>query len=428
MRGVVKIGGAAGNCAVSLMEEVAERVSLGEEWVVVHGASARMNQLCENAGITPRHVMSPGGYRSRFVGVAEQALFEAAASRNSVELLELLNEQGGRGCPVFPSSQRSVQACRKDSLRILEEGRLRVLRGNYSGRISRVYTEPMEEVLGCGGIPLLPPLGYDQESGLSLNVDGDRLAAAVAEALGASVLVIASNVPGLLEDPSREESLICRGSLENWEAPGGLCPGEHEAQDPGLSRGSGRGSSPDYSLRQPEGTFFGIRFAGRRDPSMEPAFYGTRGIEAVRGEGEYLWDGEGRRYLDFLAGHGAALFGHAHPRLIQALEGASRNFWTIGGSLQAPSRRIFMEKLEEHFPGYTSFLCNSGAEAMEGALKLLLALRPERPRILALRRSFHGRTLGATFPYLQSPVPPPLAEGSSSGGASGAPGASGGPG
>lgn len=217
MRGVVKIGGAAGNCAVSLMEEVAERVSLGEEWVVVHGASARMNHLCENAGVTPRHVMSPGGYRSRFVGVAEQALFEAAASRNSVELLEILNEQGGRGCPVFPSSRRSVQACRKDSLRILEEGRLRVLRGNYSGRISRVYTEAVEEVLGCGGIPLLPPLGYDQESGLSLNVDGDRLAAAVAEALGASVLVIASNVPGLLKDPSREESLICRGSLENWE-------------------------------------------------------------------------------------------------------------------------------------------------------------------------------------------------------------------
>jgi acetylornithine/LysW-gamma-L-lysine aminotransferase len=128
---------------------------------------------------------------------------------------------------------------------------------------------------------------------------------------------------------------------------------------------------------------------------MEPAFYGTRGIEAVRGEGEYLWDGEGRRYLDFLAGHGAALFGHAHPRLIRAIEGASRNFWTIGGSLQAPSRRIFMEKLEERFPGYTSFLCNSGAEAIEGALKLLLVLRPERPRILALRRSFHGRTLGA---------------------------------
>ena len=54
-----------------------------------------------------------------------------------------------------------------------------------------------------------------------------------------------------------------------------------------------------------------------------------------------------------------------------------------------------MEKLEERFPGYTSFLCNSGAEAIEGALKLLLFLRPERPRMLALRRSFHGRTLGA---------------------------------
>lgn len=218
MRGIVKIGGASGNCTAPLMEEIVERVSRGEEWVVVHGASARMNQLCEGAGIAPRHVTSPGGYRSRFVGIREQALFEAAAARNSVELLELLGKRGGRGCPVFPSVNRSVQASRKDSLRILEEGRLRVLRGNYSGRISRVYTEEMEEILGGGGIPLLPPLGYDEESSLNLNVDGDRLAAATAGALGASVMIIASNVPGLLEDPSREESLISRGNLEDWES------------------------------------------------------------------------------------------------------------------------------------------------------------------------------------------------------------------
>ncbi len=128
---------------------------------------------------------------------------------------------------------------------------------------------------------------------------------------------------------------------------------------------------------------------------MESALYGTRGIEAVRGEGEFLWDNRGRRYLDFLGGHGAALFGHAHPRLLRALQGASENFWTIGGSLQAPSRRIFLKALEERFSGYTPFLCNSGAEAMEGALKLVLALNSERPRLLALRRSFHGRTLGA---------------------------------
>ncbi|HPJ25558.1 MAG TPA: uridylate kinase [Synergistaceae bacterium] len=217
MRGVVKIGGSPGNRIAPLMEEIAERVSLGEEWVVVHGASGRMNLLCEEAGISPRHVTSPGGYRSRFVGLRERALFEAASARNSVEVLQLLAEQGGRGCPVFPSANRSAQAARKDSLRVLEEGRLRVLRGNYSGRISRVHTDEMEDILGCGGIPLLPPLGYDEESRLCLNVDGDRLAAAAAGALGASVLIIASNVPGLLEDPSREESLLSRGSLEDWE-------------------------------------------------------------------------------------------------------------------------------------------------------------------------------------------------------------------
>ena len=67
MIGVVKIGGASGNALEPLMDEVAKRVAAGERWIVVHGASGVMNDLCAERGVAIRMVTSPSGYRSRFV-------------------------------------------------------------------------------------------------------------------------------------------------------------------------------------------------------------------------------------------------------------------------------------------------------------------------------------------------------------------------
>ena len=128
---------------------------------------------------------------------------------------------------------------------------------------------------------------------------------------------------------------------------------------------------------------------------MPSACYGTRGLTVARGAGDRLWDTEGREYVDFLAGHGAALFGHAHPELVAVLRDAAASPWTLGAGLSHPTRSRFLALLDGLLPEGCSFLSNSGAEAVEAALKLVLALRPGRKRLLALRRSFHGRTLGA---------------------------------
>ncbi|MBN1332232.1 MAG: aspartate aminotransferase family protein [Synergistales bacterium] len=123
--------------------------------------------------------------------------------------------------------------------------------------------------------------------------------------------------------------------------------------------------------------------------------YGNRGIEIAGGAGAVAWDSTGKRYIDFMCGHGAALFGHAHPALVTALNEASGRPWTVGAGMRSPQREKFIEQLRDLVPDARVYLSNSGAESIEAALKLAVALRPGRKRILALRRAFHGRTLGA---------------------------------
>ncbi len=217
MIGVVKIGGAPGNDTRPLLEDVASRVARGERWVLVHGASGVMDALCRDCGFEPRYVTSPTGYRSRFVGEGERALFEAASLSFSSRLASDLAGFGLNAVPLRPDVVDTARAERKDVLRSVENGRRRILRGNYSGTVREVHTGALGRVWQAGGIPLLPPLGFDSGTGLNLNIDGDRLAAATGAAIGASAVVILSNVPGLLRDPEDEASLVREGFLQAWE-------------------------------------------------------------------------------------------------------------------------------------------------------------------------------------------------------------------
>ena len=125
------------------------------------------------------------------------------------------------------------------------------------------------------------------------------------------------------------------------------------------------------------------------------ALYGGRGIALTHGRGSRVFDTAGREYLDFFNGHGASLFGHSHQLLIEALENASKGIWTSGAGFESPVREKLADKLGLMLGEGRVFLCNSGTEAIEAALKLVLTLRKGRGRILACRRGFHGRTCGA---------------------------------
>jgi acetylornithine/LysW-gamma-L-lysine aminotransferase len=123
--------------------------------------------------------------------------------------------------------------------------------------------------------------------------------------------------------------------------------------------------------------------------------YGGRGLEIAWGRGASVTDAQGRRYVDFLCGNGAALFGHCHPALVEAAQKALLSPWVASPGLVNSARDNLRKIIASLLPEGKVFLCNSGTEAMEAALKLAISLRPGRKKILALRRGFHGRTLGS---------------------------------
>ncbi len=125
------------------------------------------------------------------------------------------------------------------------------------------------------------------------------------------------------------------------------------------------------------------------------SLYGGRGLSLTHGRGSRVFDSAGREYIDFFNGHGASLFGHSHPLLLEALNKGARGIWTSGAGFESPVRQKLAEQLGSLLGDGRVFLCNSGAEAVEAALKFSILLRKGRNRILACRRGFHGRTCGA---------------------------------
>ena len=117
-------------------------------------------------------------------------------------------------------------------------------------------------------------------------------------------------------------------------------------------------------------------------------------VEFVRGSGCSLWDSEGNEYLDFLAGISVLNIGHCHPRLVEAVR---RQVGTLTHATNLyytePAIRL-SARLAESSLGGKVFLCNSGAEANEAAIKLVRRARP-RGNVVVLRDAFHGRTYGA---------------------------------
>jgi acetylornithine/N-succinyldiaminopimelate aminotransferase len=117
-------------------------------------------------------------------------------------------------------------------------------------------------------------------------------------------------------------------------------------------------------------------------------------VEFVRGEGARLWDAEGNEYLDFLCGISVTNLGHCHPRVVEAVREQAARLMHVGNLYYtAPGMRL-AERLASSSLGGRVFLCNSGAEANEAALKLVRKARPEGD-IVVLHGAFHGRTYGA---------------------------------
>jgi predicted acetylornithine/succinylornithine family transaminase len=131
-------------------------------------------------------------------------------------------------------------------------------------------------------------------------------------------------------------------------------------------------------------------------------------VEFVRGEGTRLWDDEGNEYLDFLAGISVTSLGHCHPRVVEAVsEQAGRLMLVSNFFYTEPGMRL-CERLSDSSLGGRVFLCNSGAEAIECAIKLARR-RKQGGDFVVLEGAFHGRTMGALSATMQEEKQAPFA-------------------
>ncbi len=114
----------------------------------------------------------------------------------------------------------------------------------------------------------------------------------------------------------------------------------------------------------------------------------------VRGEGSYVWDAEGRQYLDFFPGWGCNLLGHCPPRVVAAVQEQIARLIHVPNTWYIEAQGIWAQLLSERSFGGKAFFCNSGAEANEAAIKLArLHTPPQRYKIITFEGGFHGRTM-----------------------------------
>ncbi len=205
---IVKMGGSEGVDAQSICVGLAEWVREGKEVVLVHGGSHETTLISEKLGHAPRFVTSTSGHSSRYTDrETMEILSMVMGGRINTLLVEHLQKLGVNAIGLSGVDGRLLEAKRKPTLRVVEDGKTLVLRGEYSGRIEQVNAPLLTTLLEAGYTPVIAPFAVSLENEL-VNVDGDRAAAAIGAALHAETVVILSNVPGLLEDVDDPRSLI----------------------------------------------------------------------------------------------------------------------------------------------------------------------------------------------------------------------------
>jgi len=259
---VIKVGGGSGIDYGAFCRDVARQ----KDFVLVHGGSTLLNEVSERLGHPPRFVTSVSGHESRFTDRRTLEMFNMVyAGRMNKSIVEILQRLGVNALGLTGLDGRLLEGEQKGSLKIVEDGKKKVLRGDHSGIIRKVNTRLLNLLLDNGYVPVLTPPAISTE-GVAINVDGDRLAGRVAVALQADVLLLLSNVPGLLRDVDDEDSLIERVSRDriveytDSVAKGRMKKkllGAQEALDGGVRRviiGDARGSAPVTEALAGKGT------------------------------------------------------------------------------------------------------------------------------------------------------------------------------
>lgn len=205
---VIKVGGSEGIEYEAVCADIAQLVTEGQQVVLVHGGSHLTNQVATALGHPPQFVTSPSGYTSRLTDRATLEIFEMVyCGQVNKNIVERLQRHHVNAIGLSGLDGRLWQGARKQAIKVVENGRTRIIRDNLTGKVEQVNTALLWGLLHSGFVPVLTPPALSYE-GEAMNVDGDRAAAATAVALGAAELLILSNVPGVLRHFPDASSLI----------------------------------------------------------------------------------------------------------------------------------------------------------------------------------------------------------------------------
>jgi acetylglutamate/LysW-gamma-L-alpha-aminoadipate kinase len=204
---VLKIGGAAEIGIAPACADIAAQVKAGQRLLIVHGGSDIANTLGTQLGHPPVFVTTTSGHTSRYTDPRTLEIFLMATALLNRRIVAELQRLGVNAVGLSGLDGRLLVAQRKDALRVVENGKRKVLRDDFTGTIQSVNATLLLNLMQDGYTPVIAPLAISGESD-PLNVDGDRAAAMIAAATQAHKLVLLTNVAGLYRNYPDPSSLI----------------------------------------------------------------------------------------------------------------------------------------------------------------------------------------------------------------------------
>lgn len=264
---VIKVGGSI----FEHPEEIAKDIAMLQSQysvIVVHGGSAPTNKLCERLGIEPKFITSPTGYKSRYTNAEVIDVYVmAVGGQMSAAVVLALQKAGVNAIGLSGFDGKVVQARQKTVTSVGEDGKQRLVRDDYTGKIEKINGSLLRTLLSTGYVPVVAAIAIG-ESFQPLNLDGDRLAAMVGAELKAKAVISLTDVEGyyrnfpndFVASLSREELKQAIENAGGGKQSGGMKKkllGCSEALDGGVEEviiGNGKVPSPISRLLAGAGT------------------------------------------------------------------------------------------------------------------------------------------------------------------------------
>ena len=222
---VVKCGGNPSVDAASICADVAGLVREGQSVLLVHGGSGEIARLAGKLGVPQRTLVAPDKVSTRYTDPATlEVVILALAGGVKPRIVAELSRLGVPSVGLTGLDGGMLRARRKSAVRSVVDGRTVLVRDNLSGRLTEVRTELAETLLRSGFVPVVSPPAVDEHD-QPVNVDADRVAAALAVALGADRLVLLTGAPGVLADPDDDTSVLDTCEVPATGAPGRFAAG-----------------------------------------------------------------------------------------------------------------------------------------------------------------------------------------------------------